>query len=81
MLRSEEGLGAEPAIRLPDRKDSIQNQAPWLCRMPDCYATSAWPTLQSERGWTLNLRLDSLVERIAYKNEHPDFAECPIAMR
>ena len=34
-------LYAEHAIRLPDRKGSIQKRAPWLCRMPDCYATSA----------------------------------------
>ena len=31
--------------------------------MPDYYATSAGPMLQSERGWTLNLRLDSPVRR------------------
>ena len=30
--------------------------------------------------WTLNLQLDFLVRRIAYKNRHPDFAGCPIAM-
>ena len=29
----------------------------------------------------LNLRLDSLVGRIVYKNGHPDFAGCPIVMR
>ena len=33
------------------------------------------------RVWTLNLRLDSSIGRIAYKNEHPDFAGCPFAMR
>ncbi len=33
------------------------------------------------RVWTLNLRLGSPIERIAYKNERPDFAGCPIAMR
>ena len=75
------GLYAEHAIRLPDRKDSIQKRAPWLCRMPDCYATSAWPILRSEGAYTLNLRLDSPIERVAYKNGHPDFAGCPFAMR
>ena len=29
----------------------------------------------------LSLRLDSSVRRIVYKNGHPDFAGCPIAMR
>ena len=33
------------------------------------------------RVWMLNLRLDSPIGRIAYKNEHPDFAGCPIAMQ
>ena len=75
------GLDAEYAIRLPDRKGSIQKRAPRLCRMPDCYATSAWPMLRSEGAYTLNMRLDSLIERVAYKNGHPDFAGCPIAMR
>ena len=74
-------LYAEHAIRLPGRKDSIQNQAPRLCRMPDCYATNAWPMLWSEGVWTLNLRLDSSVGRVAYKNRQPDFAGCPFAMR
>ena len=37
--------------------------------------------LRSEEVWTLNLRLDSPIGRIAYKNEHPDFAGCPFAMR
>ena len=32
-------------------------------------------------AWTLNLRLGSLIGRIAYKNGHPDFAGCPFAMR
>ena len=75
------GLGAEPAIRLLGRKDSIQNQAPRLCRMPACHATSAWPMLWSEGVWTLNMRLDSPIGRVAYKNGHPDFAGCPFAMR
>lgn len=59
-----ECLDAGYAIRLPDRKGSIQKRAPWLCRMPDCYATSAWPILWSERVWTLNLRLDPPVRRV-----------------
>ena len=63
----QKGLGAESAIRLPDRKDSIQNRALWLCRMPDCHAISAWPMLRSEGG--------------GYKNRHHDFAGCPIAMQ
>ena len=29
----------------------------------------------------LSLRLDSSVRRIVYKNGHPDFAGCPVAMR
>ena len=37
--------------------------------------------LQSEGVWILNLRLDPLAGRIPYKNEHTDFAGCPIAMR
>ena len=37
--------------------------------------------LRSERVWTLNLRLDSLIGGIAYKNGYPDFAGCPVAMR
>ena len=41
----------------------IQKQAPWLYRMPDRHATSAGPMLQSEGGWTLNLRLASSVGR------------------
>ena len=32
-------------------------------------------------SWTLNLRLDSSVGRIAYKIGHPGFAGCPFAMR
>ena len=32
-------------------------------------------------GWTLNMRLDSPIRRIAYKSEHPDFAGYPIDMR
>ena len=47
----------------PGRKNSIQKQAPWLCRIPDCYATSAWSILRSEGAYTLNLRLDSSVGR------------------
>ena len=43
-------LYTEPAIRLPDRKDSIQKRASRLCRVPDCYATSAWPMLRSGGG-------------------------------
>ena len=75
------GLDTEPEIRFLDRKDSIQKRAPWLCRMPDCHATSAWPMLRSEGGYTLNLRSDSPIGRVAYKNKHSDFAGCPIAMR
>ena len=75
------GIDAEPAIGLSDRKDSIQKRAPGLCRMPDCHAISAGPMLRSEGGWMLNLRLDSPIGRIAYKNGHPDFAGCPIAMQ
>jgi len=37
--------------------------------------------LRSEGAYTLNLRLDSPIGRIAYKNEHPDFAGRPIAMQ
>ena len=44
------GLDAESATRLSGRKDSIPKRASRLCRMPDCYATSAWPMLQSEGG-------------------------------
>ena len=76
-----EGLDAEPAIRLLGRKGSIQKRAPWLCRMPDCYATSAWPMLRLEGAYTLNMRLDSPIGRIAYKIRHSDFAGCPIAMQ
>jgi len=57
------GLDAEPEIRFLGRKGSIQKQAPWLCRIPDCYATSAWSILRSEGAYTLNLRLDSSVGR------------------
>ena len=77
----EGGLYAEPAIRFPDRKGSIQKRAPRLCRMPDCHAASAWPILRSEEAYTLNMRLDSPIGRVAYKNGHPDFAGCPITMR
>ena len=45
--------------------------------MPDCYATSVWPMLRSEGVWTLNLRLDSSVERIAYKSRHPGLCRMP----
>ena len=62
-----EGLKAKSVIRLSDRKDSIQKRVPRLCRMPDCHATSAWHMLRSEGD--------------GYKNGHPDFAGCPIAMR
>ena len=58
------GLNAESAIRLLGRKGSIQKRALRLCRMPDCYATNAWPMLRSEGAYTLNLRLDSSVERV-----------------
>ena len=74
-------LYAGYAIRLPDRKGSIQKRASRLCRVPDCHAASAWPILRSEEAYTLNLRLDSSAERIAYKSEHPGFAGCPIAIR
>jgi len=74
------GLYAEYAIRLLGRKDNIQKRAPWLCRMPACHATSAWSMLRSKKVWTLNLQLDFPVGRVAYKNGHPDFAGCPIAM-
>ena len=37
--------------------------------------------LRSEGAYTLNLRLDSSVGRIAHKNGHSDFAGCPFAMR
>ena len=74
-------MDAESAIRLSDRKDSIQNRAPRLCRMPDCYATSAWSMLWSEGAYTLNLRLDSPIGRVAYKNGHLNFAGCPIVMQ
>ena len=57
-------LNAESAIRLPDRKGSIQKRAPRLCRMPACYATSAWPMLRSEGAYTLNMRLDPPVRRV-----------------
>jgi len=49
--------------------------------MPDCYATSAWPILRSEGAYTLNMRLDSPIGRVAYKNKHPDFVGYPIAIR
>ena len=51
----QKGLYNKPAIWLPSQKGSIQKRAPWLCRMPDCYATSAWPMLWSEGAYTLNL--------------------------
>ena len=75
------GLDTEPTIRLLGRKGSIQKRVFRLCRMPDCYVTSAWTMLQSEGVWTLNLRLDSSVGKVAYKNRHPSFAGCPFAMR
>ena len=58
------GLYTEHAIRLPDRKGSMQKRASRLCRMPDYYAISAWPMLRSEEVWTLSLRLASSVGRI-----------------
>ena len=36
--------------------------------------------LRTEGVWTLNLRLGSPIGRIAYKNGHPDFAGCLLAM-
>ena len=48
------GLDTEPVIRHLGRKDSIQKWAPRLCRMPDCYATSAWSMLRLEGVWMLN---------------------------
>ena len=74
-------LNTESAIRLLGRKDSIQKRAPRLCRMPDYHAASAWSMLRSEEVWTLDLRLDSPVGRIAYKIGHPNLAGYPIAMR
>ena len=59
MLRSEGNLDAEPAIRFPSRKDQYTKTGPQLCKMPDCYATSAWPMLRYEGVWTLSQRLDS----------------------
>ena len=58
------GLNAEPVIRPSSQKGSIQKRAPRLCRMPVCHATSAWPMLWSEGGWTLNLRLNSSIGRV-----------------
>ena len=58
-------ISAEPAIGLSRSKGGwIQKRASWLCRMPNCYATSAWSMLRSEGVWTLDLRLDFSVRRI-----------------
>ena len=37
--------------------------------------------LRSEEAYTLNIRLDSPIGEVAYKNGHPDFVGCPFTMR
>ena len=70
-------IGAEPAIRFFGRKDSIQNRAPWLCRMPVCYAASTWHMLRSEGVWTLNLRLDSPGRKDSIQKRVPRLCKMP----
>ena len=71
------GLDAEPVIKLLGRKDNIQNWAPRLCRMLDCYTTSAWSILRSEGVWTLSQRLDSPSRKDSIQNQAPRLCGMP----
>ena len=76
-----ERIGAEPAIRFSGRKEQHTKLGTLTlqdARLP-CDKRKAYAAVGG--GWTLNLRLDSLIGRIVYKIGYTDFAGCPLIMR